>query len=576
MAWIRYFVVGIICLVSVASVVDVPLWASVSGQGVETPASESVTPTLAQGADAQSLVPVATEATARQSATTAVDVSEIEAANAAFDRRNLILEAQAEILANQTSWFEIVVTAFGILITAVVIFFTLRFGKAAVVESKVEAKSEVNSVIEGIRLEMNTLLEEGRSIVATIRSHEKTAREITEQYSIGEKPEDEEDLRTIQEIAREAEAKPRQERTLDDYRGLVTASFIADDWDAMDRRSAIMVYFAEDDGHDDDLAFALFSRGYALSQKTQYRESVSVYNEAIEKFLSSESLGQQQIVAISMVNNGHNFNELGLHEEAIDVCDAVIEKFGSGDHPEFFSQVASAMIGRGNSLAALSRYDDAFEAYDAVIQRFESDENPELMEKVAAALVCKGGLLNQLERNEESIAANCTVIERYGSSVHAGIVAQVAKAMVSKSVALVGLEKIEDSIAASEAVIEKFASSDLAVVEEAVAWAMFYMANCLSALDRVDDAIDAFSSLVSKFGSDVRPLLVDLVGKASYYTASAYARQQDVVACIAALEAWKDKTGSIDCEAMKNDTDFDPIRDDGDFQKFLADNGCES
>ena len=283
---------------------------------------------------------------------------------------------------------------FSLLIAAVVIFFTFRFGKAAVTEAKQGIAEE--------RTRIQKLLEEANAAVASIRSHEQTAKEITENLKPGEAPASEVERKALRDIAREAQAKPRRERTLDDYRALVTVAAMSEEWDVVERRAGAMAYLF-DDAADEDLFFPLFYRAVAL-------------------------------------------NKLGRDAEANIIYDEIDEKFGRSDQPASQEQVAMALLNKGVTLRSMDRPNDAIAAYDDLLARFGDSDQPAFQEMVATALFNKA---------------------------------------------------------------------------------------CIFALRR------------------------------------------DSATCIAYLTQWRDRKGKLDCDAIANDSDFDPIRADPDFIAFLRASGCE-
>ena len=412
---------------------------------------------------------------------------------------------------------------FSLLIAAVVIFFTFRFGKAAVTEAKQGIAEE--------RTRIQKLLEEANAAVASIRSHEQTAKEITENLKPGEAPASEVERKALRDIAREAQAKPRRERTLDDYRALVTVAAMSEEWDVVERRAGAMAYLF-DDAADEDLFFPLFYRAVAL-------------------------------------------NKLGRDAESNIIYDEIDENFGHSDQPALQEQVAMALLNKGVTLRTMERPNDAIAAYDDLLARFGSSNQPALQELVAKALINKGNALGATDRPDDEIAAYDDLLARFGASNQPALQKQVAMALVNKGVALGVRGRPDDEIAAYDDLLARFGHSDQPALQEQVAMALANKSITLGAMDRHDDAIAAYDDLLARFGDSDQPAFQEMVATALFNKACIFALRRDSATCIAYLTQWRDRKGKLDCDAIANDSDFDPIRADPDFIAFLRASGCE-
>lgn len=84
-----------------------------------------------------------------------------------------IADIKATILQSQTSWFETLTSSmiglFGVLITVVLIYFAIRFGREAVAEAKLAATQD----LEAERKEIQSLLDQAKAAVAQIHDRAK-------------------------------------------------------------------------------------------------------------------------------------------------------------------------------------------------------------------------------------------------------------------------------------------------------------------------------------------------------------------------------------------------------------------
>ncbi|WP_144036736.1 tetratricopeptide repeat protein [Sphingopyxis witflariensis] len=528
-------------------------------------------------------------------------------------RERDIAHIRTELIANQTNWFAILVSAvmggFSLLIAAVVIFFTFRFSKAAVTEAKQGIAEE--------RTRIQKLLEEANAAVASIRSHEQTAKEITENLKPGEAPASEVERKALRDIAREAQAKPRRERTLDDYRALVTVAAMSEEWDVVERRAGAMAYLF-DDAADEDLFFPLFYRAVALNKLGRDAEANIIYDEIDEKFGRSDQPASQEQVAMALLNKGVTLRSMDRPNDAIAAYDDLLARFGNSNQPALQKQVAMALVNKGIALGAMDRpedeiatYDnllarfgdsnelalqervakalinkgialsatdrhlDAIAAFDDLLARFGDSNQPSLQERVAKALINKGIALSATDRHDDAIAAFDDLLARFGDSDQPALQEQVAKAQVNKGVTLGAVDRHDDAIAAFDDLLARFGDSDQPAFREMIAMALANKSITLGAMDRHDDAIAAYDDLLARFGDSDQPAFQEMVATALFNKACISALRRDSATCIAYLTQWRDRKGKLDCDAIANDSDFDPIRADPDFIAFLRASGCE-
>lgn len=488
-------------------------------------------------------------------------------------------DIRADLIESQRDWYAVLMTLLGIAVAGTTIFFTLRFGTAAVSAAKaeiIEQKAAIDSqLLEAGKLNEQAakLNEQARQLVEEISSHANQARDLIAALQPGEVPTDDEQRETISEVAQKALAKPRRERTLDDYKALVIHAMIQEDWATAERRAQAMTYLFED-ADPESIAFALFNRALALGELDQSDEAISTYDELIERFGISDAPTMQEPVARALYNKGVRLGALDRSKEAIAVYDELIARFGTSDVPGLQEPIAKALFNRGFRLGVLGQHDDSITAYDEMIERFGKCDISSLQEQVAMALFNKGVRLGIIEKFEDEIAAYNELIARFGKSDRPTLQEQVAMALVNKGVRLGMLDRFDDEIAAYDELIARFGKSDRPALQEQVAKALINKGITLGTLDLSDDAITVYEELIKCFGKSDLAALQELVARALIYGAGCYARGKNVAASIDALQRWSKKVGTFDCETVANDSDFDAIRHDPEFVAFLTANGC--
>ena len=182
----------------------------------------------------------------------------------------MIQEAKAELQNNAYSRLEILIGLFGVLITMIVLFITLRLEKVAVAEA-----------VKGVGDEIKTRLTEVDTLVEKIRDHETQASRIVAALSPGEVPKSVEDRKTIADVAREAGTKPPRDRTAKEFRAIIIDLLTQKKWAEMLTVSQQMRLLHEDD---DDSAFAHFNEAFALGKLERWEEAIAEYEALIAKY----------------------------------------------------------------------------------------------------------------------------------------------------------------------------------------------------------------------------------------------------------------------------------------------------
>jgi tetratricopeptide (TPR) repeat protein len=346
-----------------------------------------------------------------------------------------IAEIKAEVLENRTDWYAIIATLFGVLITAVVIYFTFRFNidarqkmdatlKASKMQSDqaiADAKIQLDAVLkqaaadakiqsDAVLEQAEAMLQQVKSIIAEIKTHNETAKSLLAEIPVGTAPTDPKTIKSVAELAKQASKKPMRERTAEDYRALVINALIDKDWAEMERHASAMVYLLAEEADQETIAFAMFKKAYALGKLFKHNDAIAAYDALIERFGSNDRPEIQEDVATAFNNKGSVLGKFGNHNDAIAAFEAVIERYSSSDRPEIQEPVAMALFNKGVALSKLGKHDDAIAANEAVIERFGSSDRPE----VAKALFNKACALAQLGNVQACVDSLETWVEKRG------------------------------------------------------------------------------------------------------------------------------------------------------------------
>lgn len=327
----------------------------------------------------------------------------------------------SDSLGTSVELFGYLLTVFGILMTVIVVYFSFRSTKEAVLAAKDEARKEIEAqaknIIESwlnkegkqeltekvenaLRPEINKALDQiHEKANGEIKKLEEERRKASEINDIGSKRNEDlgklielhmgKSLNTeqLKEAARKLKFRPPND-------------YIFEDW--------IML-------------------GIRAFESKKYEVALDHFNQA-EK-VSSEPIEQTHALLIK----GLTLGKMGKNAEEIAIYDEVVRRFGEATEMPLRERVAIALVNKGNTLGKMGKNAEAIAIYDEVVRRFGEATEAPLREQVAKALVNKGITLGQMGRNAEAIAIYDEVERRFGEAKEAPLSKQVSKARWNKN-----------------------------------------------------------------------------------------------------------------------------------------------
>jgi tetratricopeptide (TPR) repeat protein len=432
------------------------------------------------------------------------------------ERRSTLLEMKSQLQEDAYTRLEVIIAAFGSLMTVLVVSFGIATYRSAANAARSEL-ADVKERVQALRAEAEVATAKSveaarsadesatsaRTSAEQAHSHERSAEQdsaiIREAAALAERqirtfgtdratalsPMERE---TVADAAREVGDKPQSDWTADDFRVRILGAVDSEDWTESLRLAAIMRARHERDP--ESLAFALFSEAISLRKLGRYDEAFERYRELGERLGRDPSPTVRRFVAMGLSNMAINLGDLG-------------------------------------------RYDEGIQVAEDVLHRFEEDPDEGLHLSLAKTLATLGYSLAESGRYDEAIAASERLIARFGGAADATVLSEVALAMINKAGQLI--EKGENK-----------------------------------------EALVTLEVLSTRFGSSVEPLISRWVLEASYFTAITYARMKMVRKCIDSLETWKRLRGGFDCEKIRNDVSFDAVRNRPSFVQYMSGQGCDA
>lgn len=382
------------------------------------------------------------------------------------------------------SWkasFSNLVTLFGVLFSALVIYFSWRAVNEARVTAQLAAREEVKNWTEnngeaevkkwisknGVILQkvLKKMQLQGEKMLADIiRQGDKTLEKIEAQTAFTIKP-----------------ASPRQPRheqnhgsSIRERRSNVVGTKISPDGVAAsavkaisakieapgiktvtDETEVLLNRLSTSEGprgktveQDDQLALQHAAESLREKPKSQYsfndwrilyfeaanRKEWDLATRYIDAMAQSAVGDRQDIIAKS--SRAWLLDELKQHARAVKQWDEIIKQYGASDNPHLIKRVAAALVAKGYALGRQGLWTAEIAAFDQAVFGYGEDLDSDIAEQLAKALNGKGDELSSQGRWTEAIAAYDEVVSRYQGYSETAVAGQLARAMLNKGYVL--------------------------------------------------------------------------------------------------------------------------------------------
>jgi|GEM_PF-3250116 len=400
------------------------------------------------------------------------------------------------------SLFGITTALFGVLITGIIIFFTIRSTK----EAKQAAKEELQEWIDKkadeefakkVQPKIKEIEDKGIEVLEKIRL--KAEDQLTKQQNDFLAFKDiysEQEKRDINEQVKESESKAEKDKTFDDFWFEILAKYTSKEYHEV----LILIDKALNlELNEEQLSNILFAKGVTLSKLGESLKVVEVYDELIERFKDSTIDNVQVHVASAMRNKGVTYGEIGKSLEEIEVYDELIEKFKDSTIDKVQVEVASAMRNKGVTYSHVGESLKAVEVYDELIERFKNSTIDEIQVEVASAMRNKGVTYSHLGESLKAVEVYDELIEKFKDSTIDKVQVEVASAMRNKGVRLGSLSENLKEIEVYDELIERFKNSTIDEIQVEVASAMKNKGVTYSEIGKSLEEIEVYDELIEKF-----------------------------------------------------------------------------
>ncbi len=258
-------------------------------------------------------------------------------------------------------------------------------------------------------------MSEAQEHLDAIRQDRQTASELLFDVPAGELPPEISKRQGLKILAAEALKKPRIERSLDDFRALVSAAHIDEDWDAMEERASALLYLFGAEATDEILSEALISRVVALGRQGKIEEAAKICDEIIDKFDGVNTDSITVHVVWALYNRGVAYGKTNETEKAIATYQSVVDRYRAAAVPAYDRPIVQSLINLSARLGMQERYKEAVERLELAEQIIDGSQNEKIQEIREVALFNRASLLAKMNKVTEAVVALARYREFAGS-----------------------------------------------------------------------------------------------------------------------------------------------------------------
>lgn len=445
-------------------------------------------------------------------------IAELEAAkNDTADHDRLLvqskgladLEKRLEDNAQSTSdWRDFsgnIITLFGVLFTALVIYFSWRAVNEARVTARLSARDEVKDWTDNNgEAEVKKWINKNCVVLQQVlkklvhqgeKSHIQSEKILADIIQQGNKTLEEIAAQSVATIETPSPPQHQQDQETSSREGLTNV---------VDKKTS-----------EDGVSVSAVKAESAIIEAHEIKadaDEIAVSDQAASgQELESDMAAQQ---AKMLTGKGDELSLQGRWIEAIAAYDETVSRYQGYSESPVAEELAKAMLKKGYVLSKQSQWSAALALYDQVAVVYGGRPEASIKALAVRALASKGYVLNQQGRNEEAITAYGEAAEVYGDCRESVVAVQVAKALVSKGFALSKQSKLQAALATYDEVVSGYGDYLEANIAEQVAKALFNKGSILSQQRQWIAALTVYDELKHRYEGYSEPGIVELVDRA--------------------------------------------------------------
>jgi len=149
------------------------------------------------------------------------------------------------------------------------------------------------------------------------------------------------------------------------------------------------------------IARALINSGVSLAEANRNSDSISVFDEVIQKFSGSTALPVIENVLEAEINRAAQTGKMGQKESELALYDDIIKKYEDRTDEIYRNAVTIAIGNKGTALARAKKYDDALALLRLSLSRYGDREPEQRILKIRTNI---GVVLTDLDKFDEAIS----------------------------------------------------------------------------------------------------------------------------------------------------------------------------
>lgn len=259
---------------------------------------------------------------------------------------------------------------------------------------------------------------------------------------------------------------------------------------------------SEDDGAKVQYAFSLLSKGTALGKLGQREEELDCFDRVAREFDTSTSPSLKLIVMTALTRKAFALTEAGDNEARIQQLNEIISKYGDSLDEMLQVPLARVLAHKGTALIDGNEYAEAISTLEDLVKRFESSSNETLAEIVAEALISISTVYDLQKLSELEMRAYDRVVSHFNLHKFDQLRRFAADALYYKGLTLANLNRLEDEIMVYNEIDRLFSSDTSESVRRRIAEGLWQKGASQAALGKRDVAVATFEELDRRFSGD--------------------------------------------------------------------------
>ena len=314
----------------------------------------------------------------------------------------------------------------------------------------------------------------------------------------------------------------------------------------------------------------------SLAEDAKFSQAIDLYNTVITNLEQEKEFETEELYSAALIFKGIALTEMKDRQGALQAYQQVEQKFKNSNDVRVQKNVVSALNQMGLTLAALGENDQELKVYEQIDGLFAKSNAPELKRPFAQTLFQRSHAEILNGNPEAAIATLEEIDKKFRTTDDEEIQAIASMANINKGLLIEQSGDIGKALALFDRVVMRHIGTNSPKLIPPLALAMLHKGATLFASRRIEEAIATYTKSIEIFDGVKIEEAERTVVNAHMNLARIFASEKQVAKVINHLDSVGTKSGKIPCSEIDTDTNFDQIRRNPEFVKFLKDCECIS